>query len=283
VKKEGVIWMKQIWSYDVLDEYELSPLTLEKVESAENELKVKLPDSYLKLLKEQNGGSLYLNAFPISYEGEDYLAVDYLLGIGESKREGIQQSGYFIKEWELPKRIVLLCGDGHTWIALDYREVNENPPVIFIDVELEIEKPLSSSFEEFVSKLYHIDQSNSFENIIFEGDQTEFTYEEGEKVFRGNTVGVIGFALLHFNKIDCDVNWYIHQIGKLAKKKNEFIVQDAEMALMKIIINKYDSPVTNTEGIQEIVTYLTRHQDDTVRNYANKLQRLINQKKINRY
>jgi len=56
-------------------------------------------------------------------------------------------------------------------------------------------------------------------------------------------------------------------------------VQDAEMALMKIIINRYDLPGTNTEDIQEIVTYLSSHQDDTVRNYANKLQRLIEQKK----
>lgn len=271
--------MKQIWNYEVLDQYELNPLTLEKVESAQSELKVILPDSYLKLLEEQNGGSLYLNAFPISFEDEDHLAVDYLLGIGENKREGIQQSGYFIKEWGLPKRIVLLSGDGHTWIALDYREINENPPIIYIDVEQEIEKQLSSSFDEFVSKLYHIDQSNNFERIIYEEDKTEFTYKEGEKAFRGNSPRVVGFALLHFSKVDCDVNWFIHQIGKLAKKRNEFIVQDAEMALMKIIINKYDAPGTNTEGIQEIVTYLTSHEDDTVRNYANKLQRLINQKK----
>lgn len=46
--------------------------------------------------------------------------------------------------------------------------------------------------------------------------------------------------------------------------KNEFIVQDTEIVLMKIINNKYDSPGANTEGIQEIVTYLTSHQDDTV-------------------
>ena len=269
--------MKQIWNYEVLDQYELNPLTPEKVESAQSELKVKLPDSYLKLLNEQNGGSLYLNAFPISFEDEDHLAVDYLLGIGENKREGIQQSDYFIKEWGLPKRIVLLSGDGHTWIALDYRKVNENPPIIYIDVEQEIEKQLSSSFDEFVSKLYHIDQLNNF--VAFEGTKTEFTYKEGEKAFRGNSPGVVGYALLHFSKIDCDVNWFIHQIGKLAKKKDEFIVQDAEMALMKIISNKYDVPGTNTEGIQEIVTYLTSHQEDTVRNYANKLQRLIDQKK----
>lgn len=269
--------MKQIWNYEVLDQYELNPLTPEKVESAQRELKVKLPDSYLKLLKEQNGGSLYLNAFPVSFEDEVHLAVDYLLGIGENKREGIQQSGYFIKEWGLPKRIVLLSGDGHTWIALDYREVNENPPIIYIDVEQEIEKQLSLSFDVFVSKLFRIDKSSNF--VTFEGKQTEFTYKEGEKAFRGNTVGVISSALTHFSEIECDVNWYIHQIGKLAKKKDEFIVQDAEMALMKIIINKYDVPGTNREDIQEIVTYLTSHEDDTVRNYANKLQRLIDQKK----
>jgi len=186
---EGVIIMKQIWNYVVLDQYELNPLTPEKVKSAQRELKVKLPDSYLKLLEEQNGGSLYLNAFPVSFEDEDHLAVDYLLGIGENKREGIQQSRYFIKEWGLPKRIVLLCGDGHTWIALDYREVNENPPIIYIDVEQEIEKQLSSSFDEFVSKLFHIDQLNNF--VAFEGTNTNLHIKKEKRLFEEIAPGLL--------------------------------------------------------------------------------------------
>lgn len=44
-------------------------------------------------------------------------------------------------------------GDGHTWIALDYRNVAENPPVIFIDNEVEQIIELAPNFESFLQNL----------------------------------------------------------------------------------------------------------------------------------
>ena len=53
----------------------------------------------------------------------------------------------------MPERLVLLSGDGHTWIALDYRNVAENPPVIFIDNEFEEIIELAPNFESFLQNL----------------------------------------------------------------------------------------------------------------------------------
>ncbi|MGY3215794.1 hypothetical protein ACVWWV_000296 [Bacillus sp. TE9122W] len=38
-------------------------------------------------------------------------------------------SAYLIKEWELPEGLVLISGDGHTWVAMDYRKMKKNPAI----------------------------------------------------------------------------------------------------------------------------------------------------------
>jgi hypothetical protein len=117
----------------------LPPLTDELVKDAERKLGVKLPQSYLDVLKIQNGGSLrydtYPTPVPTSY-ADDHVSVDYLMGIGNSD-EGIEDSPYYIGEWGLPEELVLLCGDGHWWVALDYRQCGPEgePSVVYVDVE----------------------------------------------------------------------------------------------------------------------------------------------------
>jgi hypothetical protein len=55
-------------------------------------------------------------------------------------------------EWDLPSDLVLLCGDGHIWIALDYRGGTPEPQVVFLDVDSH-STPLAATFDVFVSKL----------------------------------------------------------------------------------------------------------------------------------
>ncbi|MED4275999.1 SMI1/KNR4 family protein, partial [Priestia megaterium] len=63
---------------------------------------------------------------------DDHVNVPEIYGIG---KEGILSSDYYIEEWELPKDIVLLCGEGHWWVAFDYRDTKDNPPIIYMDLE----------------------------------------------------------------------------------------------------------------------------------------------------
>ncbi|EEM93579.1 SMI1/KNR4 family protein [Bacillus thuringiensis] len=144
-----------IWAED--DYLKLAPINDELIKKAEEVLNVKLPESYINLLKEQNGGTLRLDTHPTSKPNswaDDHVNVSGLYGISFDENESsILESRYLIREWEMPENIVLLSGDGHTWIALDYRNVAENPPVIFIDNEFEEIIELAPNFESFLQNL----------------------------------------------------------------------------------------------------------------------------------
>ncbi|MEB9855410.1 SMI1/KNR4 family protein [Bacillus cereus] len=144
-----------IWADD--DYLKLAPINDELIKKAEEVLNVKLPESYINLLKEQNGGTLRLDVHPTSKPNswaDNHVNVSGLYGISFDENESsILENRYLIREWEMPENIILLSGDGHTWIALDYRNVAENPPVIFIDNEFEEIIELAPNFESFLQNL----------------------------------------------------------------------------------------------------------------------------------
>lgn len=123
--------MKNIWRIEQGKE----KLTDQMVQEAETKLGVKLPSAYIELCKIQNGGYITYDSYPTSVPtgwADDHISVDYIRGIEE---EGILSNDYYIEEWELPKDIILICGDGHTWTAMDYRQTKEDPSIIYIDLE----------------------------------------------------------------------------------------------------------------------------------------------------
>ena len=158
---------------------ELAPLNEEMINKAQDELGVKLPESYLQLLREQNGGAIRFNAHPASEPNgwaEDHVQMDYIMGIGEGG--GILDSAYLIEEWDMPKNLVLLSGDGHTWVALDYRQTKENPPVIYIDNESGQSFELARSFEVFLKGLYTAEEV--MEDYEY-GEEIELSDEQVEQ------------------------------------------------------------------------------------------------------
>ncbi|CAM5462042.1 hypothetical protein BSAF29S_04213 [Bacillus safensis subsp. safensis] len=147
--------MKSFWEIDDEGYYTLKKITAEEVAKAEKKLGITLPDTYKKLILEQNGGYIVHNAFPTTHSNswaEDHIQFNHLLGIAEG--EGIMDSAYLMKEWELPEGLVLINGDGHTWVAMDYRKTKENPAIHYFDVEMEEDFKLADSFDEFIQGLY---------------------------------------------------------------------------------------------------------------------------------
>ena len=65
----------------------------------------------------------------------------------------IAQTAYMIDEWGLPKGVVLLDGDGHSWIALDYRQATENPPVILLVAANGKHINVAKDFSDFINKM----------------------------------------------------------------------------------------------------------------------------------
>lgn len=149
-----------IWQDDS-DEYKLKKLKKSDIIAAEKLFGVKLPEEYINILKQQNGGEIIYDAFPTSFptswdDTSGY--IDHILGIGE---EGILETPYYIKEWEMPNNIILFSGDGHAWLAFDYRNTTENPAVIYIDNDSNQVLKVANSFKEFLDSLY-IDESEDY-------------------------------------------------------------------------------------------------------------------------
>ena len=108
------------------DHYQLADVTEEIIQNAQKKLKVVLPESYITLMRQQNGGELHRKKLVI---GEEVIIVDFLYGIGSKSGEGILISNSLKREWGLSNKFVYLYGDGHTWLALDYRRyTGDNPP-----------------------------------------------------------------------------------------------------------------------------------------------------------
>lgn len=137
------------------------PLTEETVREAERVLGVTLPSALLDLLRVQNGGIVAADhgAFPTSQPtswSEEHVPFHALMGIGpRDQMTSLLDTPYLVTEWGLPSPIVLLSGDGHCWIALDYRSCGPDgdPSVTWFDTELDTELPLASDFRTFVEEL----------------------------------------------------------------------------------------------------------------------------------
>lgn len=143
----------------------LPPLTEEMVEAAEAELGVRLPGSYLALLGVRNGGrpAAPFTAFPTSRRtswAEDHVPFEEMFGIGPvGSEDGLLGNAYLCEEWEIPDGLVLISGDGHYWIALDYRKAKGGEPAVcWYDTDERKSLGLAATFDAFVAGLRPIEE-----------------------------------------------------------------------------------------------------------------------------
>ena len=137
------------------DPYRLEAITEQWVQTAEEKFNVKLPESYIQLLKEQNGGYITKNAIytgiPTS-SGDDFAVIEYIWGIG--KENSILETYKLVERFDLPDNIVLFSGTGEDWFAFDYRYEKENPPILFLDYEMGLIMEIAPNFQSFLDSLY---------------------------------------------------------------------------------------------------------------------------------
>ncbi|QII49323.1 SMI1/KNR4 family protein [Bacillus paralicheniformis] len=240
--------MKNFWTYEDEDPYTLKSISERGILKAEKKLGVRLPEEYKALILEQNGGYINFNAFPSERPtswAKDHVQFDYLLGIG--KKEGILESKAFIKEWGLPDNLVLIHGDGHTWIALDYRETKENPPVHYFDSELEEDFRLAGSFGEFLSNLYTDDSIDDDSCEHTEGIHSEnvdipyvypedaITKEKAEQILTENSAADL--YQIHYYPIESidDLKWFLTKMKQSALKADRDIGLELAAALESVV------------------------------------------------
>lgn len=137
------------------------PATAAGVAQAEAELRVRLPVELVELLTIQNGGAVAapLRAFPTATPNSwaaDHVSFPWLAGTEPSPwGTALTHSPYLRDEWGLPDGLVLISGDGHDFIALDYRRAANSgqPDVTWFDTDDLTEIPLAASFRDFVEGL----------------------------------------------------------------------------------------------------------------------------------
>lgn len=264
----SVILHKRLWEYDVMDEYELEDFSETTLTMAENRLGVKLPVSYIGLMRSQNGGRLLRNSIQLDQLN---IRVYYLLGIGERLDEGILITPYMIKEWGLPNNIVLISGDGHSWVCLDYRGNKENPCVSFIDTEENIDIKLANEFDDFINMLSKDSDENGFKLIA----ENTYTISEFMKIVQdGDDPFLITDGFLYFSEVDCDLEWLISQAVIIMDNPDEFVAPEVMAYMMKKIAS-----VELNEGESDALILLANkikeNESSEVRKYYKKVTNYI--------
>ena len=137
------------------------PLTDAVVREAEKLLGVTLPAALLDLLRIQNGGLVacgrrrYPTTAPTSWAA-DHVPLTDLIGIGRTKGvTSLLDTPSLVAEWGVPAGVVPVSGDGHCWVALDYRRSGPTgePSVTWIDTDQHSELALAPDFRSFVEGL----------------------------------------------------------------------------------------------------------------------------------
>jgi hypothetical protein len=150
-----------------LESYTSPPPSDELIASIEAELGVRLPPSYVALMKTRNGGiprnRCYPTREPTSWSA-DHVAISGIMGIGRDKRYSLcggLGSRFMQDEWGYPDIGICICNcpsAGHDMIMLDYRKCGPDgePVLVHVDQERDYRITfLARDFETFVRGLVH--------------------------------------------------------------------------------------------------------------------------------
>ncbi|MDV3450060.1 SMI1/KNR4 family protein [Bacillus safensis] len=261
--------MKPFWEIDEEGYYTLKKINESEISKAEKKLGVTLPDTYKKLILEQNGGYIFHNAFPTNHSNswaEDHIQFNHLLGIAED--EGIMDSAYLIKEWELSEGLVLISGDGHTWVAMDYRKTKKNPPIHYFDVEMEEDFKLADSFDEFIQGLYTAEYTVDEEAAEgeYEIPEDHLSKEELEAIFEldvldeGNLHKIQYYPMVDLNEIE----WFFKKMQyHIEKTKDEDALYQVADTILCIFLLNQNMPINEkiSEILDQIVKFLEKNDN----------------------
>ncbi len=141
-----------IWNYPIYLPYLQPELTDDAVKDAEARIGYKLPEAYIKILKEQNGGYIRY-----SYPDYDLSQHSIICGIGPYYPNIVDERAPLTDYEGLvsfeTKGLLPFDGDGHWYICMDYRQNQEEPEITYIELEQEIQKKVARTFTEYLSKL----------------------------------------------------------------------------------------------------------------------------------
>lgn len=247
-----------IWLGIKDDPIRLEDVSDSKIKEAEKELDVNLPDTYIDLIKQQNGGVIKKNAFKVEFSNvwdENHIYVNFIYGIG--RNEGILDTKYLTKEWGLPNNLVLLSGDGHTWVALDYSDKGKEPPVIYYDTDEGVKHVLADTFSDFINGLTTDDTKNT--ELLMEDSMSIDKNKVATLFTDGNDIEKIVQTLDILQTYE-DPNWTVDQLNSLLDRNNEMITSTVGQTLMVILDIYFDE--LNKDKLTSIVEKLLKKGEE---------------------
>ncbi|WP_214833976.1 MULTISPECIES: SMI1/KNR4 family protein [unclassified Exiguobacterium] len=194
-----------IWNDIPDDPNRLPTLTEEVLKEVETRLGVKLPDDYLESIRIQNGGYVEQRDLPIKWNGQDDIAlVDSISGVG--LHNGLIESKALLTEWGVEdERLIAFAGDGHFFLAFDYRE-GTTPKIAYIDTDTEEIDVLFDSFSQFSEAITTVDMGMFAEMIpesITEMNQGKTLLDDARRLLYSNhPEEKIDGAIIWFNGLD---------------------------------------------------------------------------------
>ncbi|MCZ2740345.1 SMI1/KNR4 family protein [Bacillus safensis] len=208
--------MKPFWEKEEASPFTLEKVDEEKIREAEGTLGVTLPATYKKLILEWNGGFTVRNAFPTDRPNswaDDHVQFDHLRGI--AKGNGIMTSPQLSDELELPEGLVIISGEEDTWIAMDYRETKEHPPIHYFDLEMGVDFKLADTFDDFIEQLYTAEDV-MVEVVEIDGESSDLyvSKEELEQIFERQDLRQQNlFKMAHYPMEDIEeIEWFFDRM-----------------------------------------------------------------------
>lgn len=175
--------LKDLWddSEYARQQYVSEPLTDETIQQVEEAIGgYKLPESYIELMRIQNGGYLH-RSFVILGEDSDFADgmcwASGILGIGFDKTYslcGEFGSNFMKEEWGYPDIGVCFADTpsaGHEMYMFDYRECGKDgiPKVVHVDQEGDYcITVVANTFEDFIKSLVSEDDAEEYQASLSE-------------------------------------------------------------------------------------------------------------------
>lgn len=169
---------RSVWAVPSYLPYLQPPLSTEMIKDAEQKIGYRLPESYLKLLRIQNGGYIRYTLAETPHS--------LICGIGPHfpSLTDFDWDSYRSDVSYKLDGLVPFDGDGHWNLCFDYREDTANPSITYIDIECDDEDHIATSFAEYL-KLLHI-EDDGYDFVVTEIDDIE--------VFKGKLEGQMGIV-----------------------------------------------------------------------------------------
>ncbi|XCA83116.1 SMI1/KNR4 family protein [Exiguobacterium mexicanum] len=229
-----------IWNDIPDDPNRLTALTDDVLTEVEGRLGVKLPDDYLEALRIQNGGYVEQRDLPITWNGQDDIAlVDSIAGVGLNK--GLIESKALLTEWGVEDdRLIAFAGDGHFFLVFDYREGSE-PNIAYIDTDTEQIDILFDTFSQFSEALTTVDMevdAEIFPEPITEMKQGEALLNDARRLLYSDHLEDkrIG-AVIWFNSLDSlEADELVREL--LTWMDDETLRETATSVIQEVIIRR---------------------------------------------